>query len=181
MRTAGWILIFIAFISMKAEAQIPFTTSGYMQQGAFTHYNLLSESNSLQKKWSFSAYSGLAAGYGFFNSANAGFFSAPTGLQLNRRLNKNLYAFAGASATPVYFNFNRSFGNADPSKNFMGSPGFSGNSFGIYPGIQAGLMYVNDAKTFSISGRIGVSGGRYPVYPANRINTQKQPFTGTRQ
>jgi len=71
-----------------------------------------------------------------------------------------------------FFNFNRSFSNADLHKNYMALPGFNANGLGIYKGIQGGLMYVNDEKTFSISGSIGIGSSSYPA-PA-RISTQKQ-------
>jgi hypothetical protein len=179
MRATGLILLLISFISLKAQTQVPFGVGGYGQQGAFRPGNLRNDSTDLKKNWSVSVSGGIAAGFRFFNAGNAAFIPAQIGLQLNRRLNNNLYAFAGVAVTPVYFNFNQSFNNTDPSKKYMAGPGFGANGYGIYPGIQAGVMYVNDQKTFSISGSIGIS--KYPVYPSNSINTQKQPFVGTRQ
>ena len=35
------------------------------------------------------------------------------------------------------------------------------SNFGIYPAAQMGLMYINDERTFSISGSIGVSRSSY--------------------
>jgi hypothetical protein len=40
------------------------------------------------------------------------------------------------------------------------------SSFGIYPMAELGLMYVNDAKTFSISGSIGVENSSSPLFPS---------------
>ena len=54
---------------------------------------------------------------------------------------------------------------------------FNANTLGIYPGIHAGVMYVNDAKTFSISGSIGVSNTSYPFYPA----AQRRAAVGAKQ
>jgi hypothetical protein len=182
MRIIIFILAITSFISVRAQTLLPVSGINYMQQGAFSHYNLMNHSNRLQKKWSVSTYGGMGAGVGFFNGGNVAFLHSEMGLQLNRRLNNNLYAFAGVSAAPVFFNFNRSFSNADLYKNGMANPGFNANGWGIYPGIQAGLMYVNDEKTFSISGSIGISSSSYPFYPSTRINTQKQSsFTGSRQ
>ncbi|MEP6748031.1 MAG: hypothetical protein ABJB86_09915 [Bacteroidota bacterium] len=178
MRATGLILLFISFISLQAQTQVPSPVSGYRQQGSFTHSNLQNDSNHLNQKWSVSVYGGMAASIGFFGNGTAAFLPLQIGLQLNRRLNNNLYAFAGISAAPAYFNFNRSFNNTEQYKSFMTSSGFGNNGYGIYPGIQAGLMYVNDAKTFSISGSIGISNSTYPVYHANKTSTQKQPFTG---
>jgi hypothetical protein len=46
--------------------------------------------------------------------------------------------------------------------------------FGLNSRVDIGLMYINDARTFSISGSIGVERGTYPVYPSNRVTTKKQ-------
>ena len=37
-----------------------------------------------------------------------------------------------------------------------------------------GLMYVNDAKTFSISGSIGIERDNYPAFQYNQFNPSKQ-------
>ena len=179
MRIIIAIIAFTSFISVRAQTLLPGSSLHYMQQDPFNHYSLLNDSNHVQKKWSVSSYAGFAAGIGFFNGGNAAFFPAQIGLRLNRRLTNNLYAFAGVTAALAFFNFNRSFNTADLRNNYMAVPGF--NASGIYSGIQAGLMYVNDAKTFSISGSIGV-GRSYPFYPSSRVNTQKQSsFIGSRQ
>jgi hypothetical protein len=41
-------------------------------------------------------------------------------------------------------------------------------------GVQAGLIYTNDAKTFSISGSVELERGSYPVYQPARTNTKNQ-------
>lgn len=179
MRATGLILLLLSFFSLKAQTQIPFGNGGYSQQGAFAPVNFQNDSINLKKNWSVTVSGGIAAGFGFYRAGNAAFMLPQIGLQLNRRLNNNLYAFAGVAVTPVYFNFNQSFNNADPYRKYMTSSAFGANGYGIYPGIQAGLMYVNDQKTFSISGSIGIS--KYQAYPSNSINTQKQPFVRTRQ
>jgi hypothetical protein len=46
---------------------------------------------------------------------------------------------------------------------------FSSNSFQVNPSASVGLMYVNDAKTFSISGGFSIERNSYqfvPYYPA---------------
>ena len=183
MRISLLILAFTSFISV--QAQTGFSSSGInMQPGVFNHYHHLNDSSALRQKWFVSAWGGMAAGQTFFNGTNTVFFPAG-GLQVNRRLNNNLYAFAGVETAPVFFNFNRSFSGANQQKNFMAMSGFNANGLGIYTGVQAGLMWVNDEKTFSISGSIGVGQSYYPnyrSYPATTINTQKQSgFTGYRQ
>jgi hypothetical protein len=97
----------------------------------------------------------------------------PVSLQLSRPLNKNLYAFAGVSAAPVFFSFNHLYMQQpvlNPSYHNLPM----GNAFGLNSRVEAGLMYINDAKTFSISGSIGVDRTSYPVYPTNRTTTKKQ-------
>ena len=148
------------------------------QNTAFGH-PVLNDSNSLTKKWSVSMYTGITAGMSFYNKNNASFLAPSIGLQLNRRLNNNLYAFTALSTGPGLLYPNGSFYNGGfANTNFMTTPRFNTNQWGMQTSLQAGLMYVNDARTFSISGSIGVSHTNYPFYPA----PQKQPvFTGTRQ
>lgn len=99
--------------------------------------------------------------------------SAPVGLQLNRRLNDNLYAFAGISAAPAYVNFSRSFINTDLKK-------INSGAFSMYSRLEAGLMYINDQRTFSVSGSISVERSNYPFYPYyNRVGSPaQQPLNG---
>jgi len=181
MRIIFSLVICLSCISLQAQIGLPVSGINYAQPGAFGHYTLLNDSNSLHIKWSVTPYAGVSTSWLFLNRGNATIFSAPMGLQVNRRLNNNLYAFAGVAAAPAYFNFNRSAINADANKNFLAAPRFNTNGFGISSRIEAGLMYVNDDKTFSISGSIGIERNNYPFYPANRVITQKQPLTGIKQ
>jgi hypothetical protein len=64
----------------------------------------------------------------------------------------------------------------------MGGAGINPNAFGMYTKFEAGLMYVNDARTFSISGSIGVSKTNFPYYNSERNNTpHPQPIGASRQ
>jgi hypothetical protein len=123
------------------------------------------------KKWFLSKYSGISTGYSFFKGGSAGFVAAPLGLQLNRRLNNNLYAFAGVSAAPVYINFNSPYRTTDFNKAYPVNSLFKSSSLGMHARAELGLMYVNDAKTFSFSGSIGVQRSSYPVFPYQQMNT----------
>ena len=101
----------------------------------------------------------------------ATYVSAPMGLLLARPLNNNWAAFASASVAPTVFSMNRLYN--DP----MQSP-FGPNRYGVNvnAAVQAGLIYTNDAKTFSISGSVILERGSYPVYtPSNRSNTHPVP------
>ena len=116
--------------------------------------------------------SGLSTSFTFFKGGNATIVAAPLGLQLNRRLNDNLYAFANVSVAPAYINFNRSFINTDFNKANQSNP-FRSNSFGMYSSASLGLMYINDNKTFSISGSLSVEKNNSPLLPYYPINNTK--------
>ena len=124
------------------------------------------------KKWLFSTYSTIGSSYYFFKGGNAWAMTAPMGLQLSRKLDNNIYAFAAVSAMPAYVNFNQSFLNTNVNKGFP-NYGFNGSRFGLSSRVEMGLMYINDAKTFSISGSIGVERSTSPFMlhqPTNRMN-----------
>jgi len=158
----------IAFLSTKAQSYLPVSTMNFAQWQPLSAYNPYSDNNNLNQKWYLTKYVGISAGFGFFNGAGGSFISAPVGLQLNHPLNNNLIAFTGVSVAPAFFNFSSSFT----------SPSYPGNmpnayGFGLNSRVDLGLMYINDAKTFSISGSIGVDRYSYPVFPSNRTNIQK--------
>jgi hypothetical protein len=166
-------LILLVFASMvllsaKAQSYLPVSTLNFAQWQPFSTYHTLSDSNNLNQKWYLTKYVGISAGFGFFNGAGGSFISAPVGLQLNHPLNNNLIAFAGVSAAPAFFNFSNSFTNPSYPGNVPNAYGFGLNSR-----VDLGLMYINDAKTFSISGSIGVDRYSYPVFPSNRTTTLK--------
>jgi hypothetical protein len=125
----------------------------------------------VDKKWHLQKYSSISAGALYWGGNTASYLAAPLGLQFVRPLNNNLYAFAGASITPVFFS-TTSFLSA-PSHNLSGFR--NGNSFSINPGIHAGLMYTNDDRTFSISGRVSLDRAYYPVQPYNAIGAFQHP------
>jgi len=183
MRSLSLIIVLLSSLSLRAQTPLPLSGMNYSPGYPSNHYHSLSHSNSLDKKWSLNKYGGIAVSYGFFNGGSATVFSAPVGLQLNRRLNNNLYAFAGVSAAPAYVNFNRSIISSDIYKNNPGTMRFNTNSFSMYSKFEAGLMYINDDRSFSISGSIGIYHSSYPAYPAfNTTNQQKQqPVSGSRQ
>jgi len=163
MRTL--LVLMILMCSLLLEAQTPkqsFKDSSYYIQHAQS------------RKWFLTSYSNVGIGFNFMNGSTATVVSAPVGLQLNHQLNNNLYAFTGVSVAPTYVNFNRSF--LSPGVTKSPSNGFRSDYFGLYSSVNMGLMYVNEARTFSISGSIGVSRSSYPMLyypPANmqRVNT----------
>lgn len=169
MRIMLLLITLISSFSVKAQTLLPPGLMSYHQPLTFSH----SFDSTLNRKWSLHPYAGLSAGYSFFNGGNASVLAVPVGLQLTRRLNNNLYAFAGVSAGPVYMNFNRSFLSANPYQAHQYNNLLSPGNLGIYSRAELGLMYVNDAKTFSLSGSIGVERSSYPVFPNQQMRTVK--------
>jgi len=162
----------IAFGS-KAQTNLPVNQLDYMQWRP-SPSSFVRDSSANGHKWQLSRYGGLSAGYLFYGGGGTSFLSAPLGLQLTRPLTNNIYAFAGVSAAPVLFSVNRLY--TDPAT----SPGFHAyNPSGPYKlgyssRVEMGLMYINDAHTFSISGSVGVERGNYYTYPVYRNNNSKR-------
>ena len=133
------------------------------------HFN----NNNVGKKWFVSRYMGMSTSVGFYNGGNATIFATPVGLQLNRKLTNNWYAFAGISATPAYINFNHSFNSATSNKTMQSNNLYSPNNFNLFPKAELGLMYINDQKTFSISGSISVEKSNYFFSPVNQFGIMR--------
>ena len=162
------------FVTVKSQTVLS-PGAGIASQSQALLNNSHSHGSLSAPKWFFSSYRGLSTSVIFFNGGNASIFSAPMGLQLNRKLNNNLYAFANLTVAPSYISINPSY-LSGLNKNFSNSP-FNQNSFGLYPAASLGLMYINDAKTFSISGSISAERSVYPApyYPLNHT-TQNPVF-----
>lgn len=157
-----FIVIFFSFTVVKSQTIFPFSGPGI----SFVNSPLIPPiHDSLSKsKWSLSTYSGLSTSISFFNGGNATIFAAPMGIQLNRRLNNNLYAFANVAVAPAFISLTPSLITTGNNKNYLANP-FTPNSFNVYPSVSLGLMYVNDARTFSISGSISAERSSYPIFP----------------
>ena len=129
----------------------------------------------LAKKWSFNTFQGFSAGVGIGNGMRTSFYGIQAGIQVNRLLSNNVFAFGAASIAPTYMNFNRSFINSDFSKTGYGN--FRPANLGLNPRLEMGLGYTNDARTFSISGSISVQQNNYGYgngfLPYQNLN---QPF-----
>ena len=161
-------MVLIFSVSVKAQTAASGSYSGNAQQGAFADNNRFKDS-AVDKKWFVSKYIGISTSLVFFNGGSATVLSAPIGLQLNRRLNNNWYAFAGVSVAPAYINFNNSFLSANTNKFPQYRSAFTSNRFDMYSKAELGLMYVNDEKTFSISGSIGIERSSYPLVPFSQV------------
>ncbi|NNV55211.1 hypothetical protein [Limnovirga soli] len=172
MRSITVFAILLCSLGVKAQIALPLSFMDYNQRQVFVNRNKGNDTVA-NKKWFFSAYTGVSTSMAFYKGGHATMVSAPMVLQLNHALNKNLYAFANVYAAPGYVNFNRSFlttntNKAWPNNGFANSAGYNINA-----GVQMGLMYVNDQKTFSISGSIGIERNSYPLFPYNQLNNNR--------
>jgi len=149
-------LIALLFSFMAAKSQTPGIAIFPMYAQTPVAFNN-SHDSIAKKKWFVSTYSGISTGISFFKGGSATYLAAPLGLQLNRRINNNLYAFANVSIVPAFTSFNNNF-----NKGFGNSP-YMSNTFDIHPSASLGLMYINDARTFSISGSISAERSYYPT------------------
>lgn len=170
MRLFILICFLTATVTAHTQTFLPgsFIDNGY--RGSLMN-NFRVNDSAVNKKWFVSKYSGISTSFSFFNGGNATVFSAPLGLQLNRRINNNLFAFAGISAAPSYVNFRSSFMNADFNKTGLNNT-FRSSALGLYSRAELGLQYINDDRTFSISGSIGVERSSFPMplYVPSRSN-----------
>ena len=159
MRIILLISLALSFNSVKSQMIAPY---GYPTNNFI---NNIPTSDSLAKqKWFLSTNRSLYTGISFFKGGSANFVALPMSLQLNRRLNNNFYAFANVAATPSYISLNTSNLNNEFGKPFQ-SNHFNSNSLRLNPSASLGLMYINDTKTFSVSGSISVERSSYPIIP----------------
>lgn len=167
------LVVIILLVAIQAEGQtyLPFNSTHNYLQNRYINTDLSGFNSG--KKWFVSRYSGITAGMSFFNGGTANFVAAPIGLQLNRRINNNLFAFAGVSAAPSYVYFNRAFTGAHFGNGHNNL--YQAGNLGLSSRAEVGLMYVNDERTFSISGSLGVERHSYPlgIPPLNRQGVQQ--------
>ena len=168
MRILFTLITFITTITVKAQAPLPGGYIDHLQRQSLTAGKQLKDSVPA-KKWFVSKWVGISTSFGFFNGGNATMLAVPVGIQLNRRLTNNWYAFAGVSAAPVYTSFNHSFLSSTNTKFQQRNSFLQSNRLDIYSRAELGLMYVNDQKTFSISGSIGIEKSTYPLLPYNQM------------
>jgi hypothetical protein len=173
MRLLFTLFASIAFLVPRAQNHLAVPTGGngwgFTPWQPFIPYSMIVDGNP-NHKWQMQPYASLSAGYIFWGGGIS-YVSAPVGVLFSRPLNNNFTTFAAASVAPTVFNINRLY--AQPiSNNFPGGNNLTG--LGVNASVTGGLIYTNDAKTFSISGSISVERGSSPVYFQNRPNTTKQ-------
>lgn len=170
MRLIFVLLVMIFGLSLKAQIALTGNYNNDLQNQSFAHKSNLNDS-AANKKWFINKYIGMYTGVGFFNGGNAMVQAVPIGVQVNRRLNHNWYAFGGLSAASAYVNFNHSFVSASANKFWQNNNLLSSSHFDLFSKAELGLMYINEQKTFSISGSIGVARSSYPLLPINQMST----------
>jgi len=179
-------MILISSVNVKAQHVLFSDYNGNLQTHYFTNNNYLLDSNSNMqtKKWHLIKYLGISSSYAFFNGGTASLTAVPIVLQLNRQLSKNWYAFANISAPSCFINFNPSFISSNSNNLHQNNNSLFGSSqFNIYPKASLGVMYINDEKTFSISGSISVERSNYYLTPYNNQSgtLKPAPFNSSRK
>ena len=169
-----YIFALLTFDSAKAQTHLHVGNLNYTQWMPLPIYQPIGNGSILDQKWHFNTYAAVSTGFGFFNGGNGTYISAPIGMQISRPLNNHLIAYAGISAGPTFYSFNRSVSNPALNSYYPGSSIPNAYGFGLNSRVEMGLMYINDAKTFSVSGSISVERSSYPVYTNDRGNIKKQ-------
>ena len=173
MRIIFTFVVMVLANALKAQITLP----GSFQNNAYGNTSAVTKSvydSSGPKKWFLTRYTGINAGYSFFGHGGASYVATPMGVQLNRRLSNSLYAFAGVTAAPSYFNFDRAFVTADLNKINARNAFYQPRNFSMYSAATLGLMYINNEKTFSVSGSISVERSNYPLFYNSQLNPHKQ-------
>ena len=171
MRTVFLLSLLFSTVFSQAQTIVPINQMNYGHPGTINQLQRFDDST--HKKWFVSTAAGLSTSINFFKGGHATVLSVPLILQLNRRLSNNWYAFAAVGAAPSYINFSNSFMTANTGKGWRQNGFMKSGTAGIYTKAEMGLMYVNEAKTFSISGSIGIERSSYPgvqYYPLNNSN-----------
>jgi len=117
-------------------------------------------------RWQMKPFASVSAGYFFYQGGGASYLSAPVGLALFRPLNAHWTAFAAATVTPVVFPGTRLWPGAITNPASHPYPFAGRDGLGLSTGLQGGLIYTNEDRTFSISGSLHVERNSYRVYPA---------------
>lgn len=161
MRIKLTILLSVAFFAARAQTRLaPTFMPTYVPWS-------VSVPDNANHTWQLRPFAAMSAGY-LFVGGGLSYVSAPLGIALYRPLNNNFTTFAAATVAPAVFHF---------SSLYTGTPHYPGNNvtgLGVNAAVTGGLIYTNDAKTFSISGSISVERGSYPVYVSPASNPRKQ-------
>lgn len=120
------------------------------------------------RHWQLKPYASISAGMIFLNGGAASYVDAPVGVMLARPLSNNVTAFSSLSVAPTVLSMN-------PWANPMQSP--NQYNLDLSTRLEGGLMYTNDAKTFSISGSISVERDNSPIFlPAGQSRSYPKNY-----
>src|SRR5688572_15812182 len=93
MRTVIALVIFLmSAFNSDAQTYLPVGIGTYAQRPLLADQAFLNDSTP-GKKWFVSRYTGISTSFIFSKFGNATVVSVPLGVQLNRKLTNNLYAF----------------------------------------------------------------------------------------
>lgn len=169
MRVLLAILVSLTFFSANAQTHLPIApTMGFTPWSPFNSFYQPIPINTSKPGWQLNPFASVSAGYIFYNRGSS-YVAAPMGLILSHPINKNLTGFGGVTATPYAFS-SMLYPGSFTAQGYPVNDPYGRPNLGISTGITGGLMYTNDAKTFSISGRVSVDRTTYPNYyvPAPR-------------
>ncbi len=172
MRLILFLFLLVSTTATKAQTFLR-PMLGYTPMGIMGVNNLAYGDIPADKKWFWTSSAGLSTGMSFFNGGNMSYLSVPATLQINRRINQNLYAFGNVSVAPVYSNFNGAFMSTNPNKFSSGQSYMRQGQLGLYSRAEMGLFYTNDSRTFSISGSFSVERSTNPMLPYYQTNQQR--------
>ena len=139
MRIIITALVIFSFTSVHSQTIVGLPVSSHAADSTLKH------------RWFFTSYTGISTGVTFSRFGSSPFLIAPFSFQLNRALNNNIYAFANVTAAPAFTGISPFA--MGMNKSYPYTPY---RKFGTYSSASLGLMYLNDARTFSISGSVGV-------------------------
>jgi hypothetical protein len=162
--------LFACFIFFASTAQthlFPGTAWGYAPWQPFVPYSQFIPGTP-NRSWQLQPFTSASVGYTFLGGGGVSYLSAPVGVILFHPLNNNFTAFGAASIAPTIFHFNSLY--TTPA----GYPGNGVTGLNVNASVTGGVIYTNEAKTFSISGSISVGRGSNPVYIPPSTNTRKQ-------
>lgn len=163
-----FLVVSIAFASsLRAQTYLPVAPLSYANLPLAHSLIYPNDTSQQNQKWFLGKYAGLSSGFGFFNGSSFTTLSVPLALQLNHPLNDNMVAFAGISVAPTFFGIRQTVASPSLMKAYPGGAFINTYDFGVNTRLEMGLMYINDAKTFSISGSIGVESSSVPVLSNN--------------
>jgi len=172
MRSLLLAIVLMTALSLQAQMIVPLTVMDYTHRTTLANMQFIKDSTP-NKKWFVNTYTGIYSGINFFKGGNATVLAVPLGIQLNRKLTDNWYAFAAVSVAPAYISFNGSYMAPVSNKTGQNKNFFNPSSLGIYSRAEMGLMYTNEAKTFSISGSIGIEKSSYPIAPYYPVSAKR--------